>query len=809
MDKASVLRYLHNALQSDGEIRATAENAIRQAIQNNFQDSLAIFIQIILDPMVPQPSRQICSIIVKNCLHSKSKRIQKTYETSWLSCSPEFRHNFLEMLNKNLNVKETSILSNITKIYGSIIRIEVAGTGQTTIFETLKNTINNPEFSNGVLETLAYACDQLYEETAYVFGDEKNTIFEIGTFYLDNLQKQPKNIILSTLKCMLSCLEVYNEILNTDSIRQTLIYKLMECQKIDYEISEACLDVLNMFVDIYSVLSDAELTVICQFYISLFVGDFDDLPLQLFDLWDILVDLEKFSIIKQFIPALVPNLMLCIKKESPEDTSASPHKSASALLQSIVSKAQVFLLSEQAYQNFILNNLKSQEIEKHAIGATTLGCICTPGSSEFLYHVLPALITDLDYEACVNEALFAISKICEKDISITVNFLPTIIQKTEKLTEQRSQAAVNSILFYNSIFTAMKLNAVSEVESILAFHYSDILSTMIRRLDQSHSNEYDVRIALNIVLLEMILHCPLSQKKILDHLEGYLISKIKTTIEIIKNSNEQQYLVFDDMLCSYIVLIEPCLNMKKVIDTSEISDVFTACLLLPKMLAHGEIYIVISKLLSHFSMHLKKFMPFILRDLACDEVFVLKSALNLLSDCALLLESNFIEFAGTTIPELANAITSTDVPLNIKPLVISSLGDVALAIGRRFEPYISLCLLLFSQINTLNREGDEEYVDNLRRAMLKIFSCLILSIGDTDEMNKSFNQIIENVRLAIQADKEFTYVKESIDVLSDTQSIFGAESINHEWILMFLHEVLRSCTGYEHTMAKQLLESIY
>ncbi|KAM0681541.1 hypothetical protein GINT2_000054 [Glugoides intestinalis] len=809
MDKDSALRYLHNTLQSDGNIRTRAESAIRQAIQDNFQDSLAIFIQIILDPMVPQPSRQICSIIVKNCLHSKNKRIQKSYESSWLACSPEFRYGFLEMLNKNLNIKETSILTNITKIYGSIIRIEVDSAGQTAVFETLKNTINNPEFASGVLKTLAYACDQLYEETSYIFAAEKNVIFEIGTFYLDSLHRQPKDIVLSTLKCILSCLEVYNEILNTDSIRQNLISKIIECDKSDYEILEASLDVLTIFVDIYAVLSDAELSVICQYFISLFVGDFTDLPLQLFDLWDLLIDLEKFTVIKQFIPTLVPNLMLCIKKESPDDTSTSSHKSACALLEKIVSKTQVFLLSEQVYQNFILNNLKSQEIESHAIAATALGCICTLGADEFLYHVLPVLITDLSYEECVNEALFAISKICEKDISITVNFLLEIIQKTEALIEQRSQTAVNSLLFYNTVFNSIKLNSVIEAESILSFHYPDILSTMIRRLDQSQSNEYDVRIALNIVLLEMIVHCPLSQKKILDNLEGYLISKIKATIEIIKNSNEQTYLTLDDMLCSYIILIEPCLNMKKVIDISEISHVFTACLLLPKMLAHGEIYIAISKLLSHFSMHLKKFMPFVLRDLSCDEIFVLKSALNLLSDCALLLESNFMEFAGTAVPALANAITSTLVPLNIKPLVISSLGDIALAIGRKFEPYISLCLLLFSQINTLNREGDEEYVDNLRRAMLKIFSCLVLSIGNSAEMNSSFRQIIENVRIAIQSDKEFTYVKESIDALSDIQSIFGTVSINHEWILTFLHEVLRSFTGYEHKIAEQLLEYIY
>ncbi|ELA42790.1 uncharacterized protein VICG_00105 [Vittaforma corneae ATCC 50505] len=809
MNKDTALQYLHNALQPDGNIRAEAERAIKSFIQSSFQDSLTLFIQIIFDTSVPQPSRQICSIIVKNCLHSKNQRLQKSYESNWLSCPIEFRSNFISLLNKNLDCKEQSIFSNITKIYGSIIRIETSNRTGIDILKTLQAGISNQSFAVGILESIAHACDQLYEETLYEFGNEKHDIFNISMFYLKPGAGPSRNIIFSTLRCILSCLEVFEDILSSENARHEFIYKIFATEKPDSEVLEISLEVINRFVDVYSCLTDSELMPICQFYLSYFDSKHDEVPLQIFDFWSLLLELEKYTILKPLVSTLVPNLLLCITKEDVCDLSPSPHKAACSLLMDITSKMKILLLSDQMYQNFILNNLSSSELEKHAIGATALGCICTAGSDDFLYQVLPILINDLGHDECVNEALFAIARVCENDISLAVNFLPTIIQKVGILIESRTKVAVNAVLVYNSILLSMKADIVKEVENIVLFHYSDILSILVYRLDQAEPSEYELRSVLNLTLSELILCCPSSHKNILDQLQSYLLTKVKSAIQTVKTSVDQQFLVFDDVLCSYIVLLESCLSMKKIFDADEIAEVFIQCLLLPKMLVQGEIYIVISKLLTHFSIYLKRFIPFALRDISSDESFVLKSALNLLSDCAILLESNFIEFTNTVIPALANAITSPDVSLEIKPRIIVSLGDIALAVGKSFEPYVSLCVMLLTQINTLSREGDEDYVDNLRKAVIQLFSCLFLSVGNTDEMRLSLNEILSNIKVAIQHDKESAYVKESLNIICDIQTIFGTDKITEDWVVKFLHEVIRNSTGNTGQKAKEILETIY
>lgn len=809
MDKEKALQNIRDTLLADGELRLTAERMIKSTIHDDFQNSVRVFLEIIIDQAIPLQTRQMASIIIKNCFHSKLKKQQLVYEDNWRSCSPEFRSQITILLYCALNTKEKNILTNIADIYASIIRIEVDRFRRPEMFDPLRAGIERQDLAVGILQTVAFACDQLYEETMYSFGEERKTIFEIGMFYLNPETNPSKEIIFAALRCVLCSVEIYENILCDAASRATFLSKIFACEKNDPEIFEEIISVLYRFIDTYRKIGNYEILPICEFCLNYFPANSEDTPLSLFEIWDLLIEIEKYDIMKEILPKLVPKLMLCVKKEDPEDNIISVHKSACNILKLITTQMKIPLIKEPTYQNFVESYLTSQEPEKHAIGATILGCICTPGTEDFLYRMVPILIHDLGYETCVNEALFAIAKICEFDISQAVVYLPTIIEKAGILIDQKSTVAVNAARVYTSILLSFKSNLLPEVESAITFHFSNILAVMVRRLDNSLPNEYDVRVSLNIAMTEMILNCPESQKKLLDHLEDYLLSKIASMIEIMKNSTENDVLLLDDVLCNYIILLEPCLSMKRVFDATNITEVFVNCLYLRKMLAHGEIYIVISKLVTHFSIHLKKFVPFLLRDLANDEAFIFKSALNLLSDCALHLESNFLEFTPTAIPAIGNAITSDNVSEKHKASAIMLLGDIALAIGKNFDPYIDVCVILLSYITSLNRDEDEEFVDGLRKCILKLFSCLIVSVGKSKKILDFLPEIISNIKKTILFDQDGVYIKESIDLVKDIHSVFGIQEEDRDWIIKFLQIAIRNGRGREIEGAKDLLNTLW
>lgn len=811
MNRETAIQILHNALQPDGNVRADAEKTIKSLIQSNFQDFLSVFVQVMLDPSVPTASRHICSIIIKNSLHSKSQRIQKGYESNWMNCSPQFRAEFIKLLESNLNLKEKLVLFNLTKVLGSVIRIElVHGTGH-DFFSDMLSLAQAREYAVGALEAVSYACDQLYEETMYTFSEnEKRLVYSIGVCNLQTSRGEPhdRQLRISTLKCILSSLELYEDILVSEGARTEFLYKVTNYAGGDQEVFELSLEVLNRFVDVCHHFPDSELSVLCQFYNSLFASH-SDVPLQLFEFWSLLIDLERYDCIRSSMPVLVPNLLSCVKKEDASDTEWSSHKAACSLLTALNESMRALLITEHFCQSFITGCIQSPDLERHAVAETIVGCICGPGADDFIYSVLPTILMDLENPTCVNESLFALAKICEKDIACAASFLPAVVEKCGSIIGSKSEASTNAVWVYHAILVATKEEVVKEVESVILYHYANILSVLICKLDQSQPDEYSLRNALNTTLSELITSCPSTHRHLLDQLESYLYGKVFATVEMVKGSSQEQALQMDDVLCSFIILLEANLSMKKVFDVSRLCNAFVECLLLPEMLVRGEVYIAMSKLLPHFSIHLKKFITFILRDISSKDVFVIKASINLLSDCAVFLESNFMEFTDTVIPALVNAISSQDIPLELKPDVITSLGDIALAIGRSFEPYLTLAVLLFSQINTLDRTGDEDYVDSLRRSVLKLFSCILVAVGDTMELRKSINDIVQNARAAIEEDKERVYVKESLDILSDIQSVAGPQRVSDPWVGEYLKSVIRSSEGEDALKARKLYEALY
>lgn len=811
MNREAAIQILQNALQPDGDVRADAERTIKSLIQSNFQDFLSVFVQVMLDPTVPGTSRHICSIIIKNSLHSKNQRIQKGYESNWMGCTQQFRTELIKLLESSLGLGERMVLFNLTKTLGSIIRIEtVHGTGY-NFFADMMALVQTRGYAVGALETVSHACDQLYEETTYAFSeDEKHLVYSIGVYGLQGShegESRDRQLLISTLRCILSSLELYEGILVNEGRRTEFLCKILGCARNDQEVFELSLEVLNRFVDVCRI-PDTELSAVCQFYISLFTAN-TETPLQLFEFWSLLIDMERYDCIRNFMGVLIPNLLRCVRKEEASDTEWSAHKAACSLLETLNERTGAFLITDHFCQSFITDCMQSLDPDRHAVAETIAGCICGPGADEFVYGMLPGMLMDLDIPGCVNESLFALARVCEKDIACTVSYLPAIVEKCGTIIGSKSEASVNAIWVYHAILVSMKTGVVKDAENVVLYHYANILSALICKLDQSQPEEYSLRNALNTTLSELITSCPPTHKQLLDQLESYLYGKIFATIGLVKNSSQERALQLDDVLCSFVILLESNLSMKRVFDVVPLCNAFVECLLLPEMLVRGEVYIAMSKLLSHFSIHLKKFITFMLRDISSKEMFVIKASINLLSDCAVFLESNFIEFTGTVIPALVNAISSQDIPLELKPDVITSLGDIALAVGRSFEPYLSLAVLLFSQINTLNRAGDEDYVDSLRRSVLKLFSCIFVAVGDSMELKRNIVEIVQNVRAAIEEDRERVYVRESLDVLSDIQSIAGARRICDSWVSEYLKSIIRDSSGEDVLKARRLYETLY
>lgn len=791
MDRKEAERILYDALQADESVRSNAEKQIKALIVADFTGFLSTFGQIMLDNATPLKIRHIASIIIKNSFHSNNARIQRGFEHNWLGCPEQLRHDFIGVLKTSLGSTEAQVLSNVSKILGSIIRIELVNNVPNRHIDDLLSLIPYKEYAVGVCKTMAVASDQLYDETDYAFEGDMEKIFRIATFYFADAGAG-EAIRLATLGCVYSSLDIYAKVFKDKAIRDEFLFNISKCRGEDEEVVEKMLEVLNKFVDVCHQFLQKDLPALCQFCSLFFDEGPEAVRMQAFEFWQVLAELEYNDLMRQNFPALLPKLFSFLTKEDACETEWTEHKAAAFLLTALAERFENEILGIEAVQDFVAKKLQAPDPGQHAVGAVALGCICSPGFSEFLYSLLAGLLADIGHDVCRNEALYALARICERALPCTANFLPSIIEKCSVIVSNSTDSSVNATWVIHAILASVKEQPLTEAEQVIHYHYTDMLTLMIGKLNGIRPDEYDLRNALIVTLSELISLCPKGLASILENLNSYLANKINETVQALSGASTEQAMAIEDILSSYVVLLEASLRVAAPADSQGICQLFAACLQAPENKSYGEIYIAASSLLSFFSSMLGHLIPFVLRDIESKDAFISKSALNMLSDCATHMENRFVEFTPAAIPALISTISSPNTPFDIKPRVIEVFGHVALAIGKSFEPYLEMSIVLFGQINSLERIGDEEYVDSLRKSVLRLFNYILVAVGKTEETRLRIDDIMRLVGQAVIADYDGSYQKEAVDVLFDAKALFGTRTVNHTWVRKFLKAVLSS-----------------
>lgn len=806
MNRAIAEQMLCNVLHSDENLRKEAERAIKSLIQTDFILFLNIFGEILIDNSVQIRMRHICSIVMKNTFYSTDQNTLAKYDRNWMSCPEEFRRNFRNVMEANLSCQERQICQNISKIVGSIARIEMNSGTDRTFFKRMYDLIPMQEYAIGVLDAVTTGCYQLYNDTGYSFKNDYELVLKLSVYYM--AQECSKGLAIAFLKCVNESLYILEPIFS-DNIANELLVKLCSFVNTDTEVVEMYLQVLNKFIEINHEKIRDKFDIICEFYNRFLYTDQEYAIIHVFDFYSTIAELKYDAIIKTNFNVILPKLFLCLTKEDITDSEWTEHKAASTLLTSLTDDYSISILSQEITKNFIDSHLRSADPEERAVGAVALASVCEKGFERYIREHLPTLTSDIGNDECENEALYAISRICEKDLGVCVGFLPIIIEKCNLVISGRKQSSKNAIWVYFYIFSTLRATSIPGADAVVRYHYLNIIKLLIEELEKASPEDHGLRSAINSTLPEMIVLCPQEMINILENLMNYIIGKINETVVYMESANRDQRLIIEDFLSNYIVHLEACAERMASFPLDLISSTFVSCLKAPENTSYGEVYIALSKLLKKISPNIRTFVPFVLRDISSRDVFIIKSALNFLSDIAFELETDFAQYTPNAIPALINTISSANTPLDLKPRVISVFGDVALAIGNYFEPYVEMALVLFAQIISLNRDDDPEYVDSLRKAVLALFSCIFLSVGDCGEIRKNLSQILDLIKKAILEDKTGAYRAESVNILSDIKKTCGVKTVSHDWIKTYLVTVFSRKNDNVSSAARELHSSIY
>jgi importin subunit beta-1 len=118
------------------------------------------------------------------------------------------------------------------------------------------------------------------------------------------------------------------------------------------------------------------------------------------------------------------------------------------------------------------------------------------------------------------------------------------------------------------------------------------------------------------------------------------------------------------------------------------------------------------------------------------------AAASLIGDVTRALGSAFVPFADETMATLLRLLQDSTLPREIKPALISCIGDVALAINDSFERYLQTVLHLLTQaVSALRSFPSEDLLDDypnkLKEAVIEAYSAIISAFRSTGKLNAS------------------------------------------------------------------------
>ena len=153
-----------------------------------------------------------------------------------------------------------------------------------------------------------------------------------------------------------------------------------------------------------------------------------------------------------------------------------------------------------------------------------------------------------------------------------------------------------------------------------------------------------------------------------------------------------------------------------------------------------------SALDSNFSPYMSAFLPYLYPALkAHEDTQLCTVAVGTIGDVSRALGEQSAQYAGPFITVLLENLQSEILNRNVKIGILSCFGDIALAIGPHFAPYLETAMTVLRQAGSVDPNPLDfdmvDYVSQLREAILETYTQIVTGLKNTDKSAFSFSDI--------------------------------------------------------------------
>jgi len=811
---------------ADAAVRNQAEQSLVSYEQNNYAEFAFALSTELSTEGNDVAARHLAGLHFKNLLVAKDAALQHTKHEKWVTLTAPQRSSIKSLLLQSLLSEQTQVRDVAAQACAEVATVELPAGQWPEFVPSLKQRVMQDGTSSepiriSTLKCLGYTCERVANMHSMPDLDTATTDDMLTTIVHGIRPDRPDGVRLAAAEALRNSLAFtsknFENQAERDEIMKTICGGIQSTSAPVRAMSYECIG--QIAFRYYDKLQNYMQTIFGMTHTTI-SSDEEGVALQAIEFWstlceeemDILVELDSghadsracVRYIQAVTPHLAPLLLETLMKQDEDADSddlvwnlSMAAATCLGLIANTVSDVVVPVVMP-----FVEQYIQSEEWRKKEAATMAFSSILDGPTVEtmapYVNQSIPVLLNALSnpHVMIKDTTAWTIGRICELHVrAIPEETFPTLVNGlAQKLMTERPQVSSQACFALHNLAAAFALDDAAEKNgsNALSRYMKDLLTTLLNVADREDATESNLRVAAFEAVSVLIQNSAPDCKELLLQLLPVMIQRLQVSfsISVLTNEDKEHKEAMQGLLCGLIQVLVLKLDKGDVMPLADsIMQNLLLVLQVKNATCHEEAFSAISGICSQLEHDFEKYLPALAEFLKAGlENFqsyqVCNITVGLVGDIARSVETKILPYCNDIMTGFVQALQNEFVHRSIKPPILSTFGDIALALGHLYVPYmqVSVMMLMQASTTTVDETTDDEemieYVNQLREGVLEGYTGIIQGLKDggrVDSIAPYFAQIMEFLELCSSTqNRSYEVLGKAAGLLGDIANAFGA-----------------------------------
>lgn len=772
---------LANTLSADANTRQDATQKLETAARDSYPEYMLMLSSVLVNENTPLHVRNAAGLALKNALSARESARQSEFTHRWLSLNTDTKAKIKQDALITLGSAQQKAGNFASQVVAAIAAVELPEGQWPDLIEILLGFVNTQPNANlkiATLQTIGFICEAIKPEILSLRSNEILTAVIHGA----RKEEPSPEVQLAAIHALYNSLEFIRENFEREGERNYIMQVVCEAtqnQSVAVQVAsfECLVRTMGLYYDkmaLYMEQALFGLTVVGMKHAD------ERVALQAVEFWSTVceeeVDLaieaqeaqeygetpetESRYFAKIALPEIVPVLLLLLTKqeEDADDDEWNVSMAAGTCLSLLAGAVQDAIVP--AVIPFIEAHIKSEDWHNREAAVMTFGSILEGPDPAVLTplvnQALPLLINMMtDGNIHVKDTTaWTLGRICDLLISTIkpdIHLHPLISALVNGLTDSPRIVANCCWALMNladQLGTYYEDDGAEVAQSgPLSRYYEGVVQALLR-VTESGGNEANYRTAAYEAITSYLTQATPDAITVVQSTVVTILQRMEHLLnmqnQILGVDDRNNWNELQSNFCSVVICVIRKLNN----GIQPLADRIMT-LILQLIQAAGktstvleDAFLVVGSLASaletNFAPYISAFLPFLYPALkAHEDTQLCTVAVGIIGDISRALGDQSAQYAGPFMTVLLENLQSEVLNRNVKISILSCFGDIALAIGPAFEPYLDTTMGVLRQAGGVEPNPLDydlvDYVSQLREGILEAYTGIVTGLKKTEK----------------------------------------------------------------------------